>query len=88
MTLYNFIYLERQDDTQDGTQSVLEGVPQESLDKQILEMIRENSSVTTDKIAEKLNVSVKTVKRHIKKMESVSYVGSGYSGHWEITDNE
>jgi ATP-dependent DNA helicase RecG len=85
-----------QSGTHDVPQSVPEGVPQnvpegvlqESFDKQILEMIRENSSVTTDMIAEKLNVSVKTVKRHIKKMEAVCYVGSGYSGHWEVTDNE
>jgi ATP-dependent DNA helicase RecG len=85
-----------QDVPQSGTQgvpegvpqNVPEGVPQENLDKQILAMIKDNSSVTTEMIAQKLNVSVKTVKRHIKKMESVSYVGSGYSGHWEVVDNE
>jgi ATP-dependent DNA helicase RecG len=104
LTLYNLNYLEGQDDAQDGTQgdaqdvpqsgthdvpqSVPEGVPQENLDKQILAMIKDNSGVTTEMIAQKLNVSMKTVKRHIKKMESVSYVGSGYSGHWEVTDNE
>jgi ATP-dependent DNA helicase RecG len=68
-------------------QNVPEGVPQENLDKQILEIIKDNSNVTTEMIAQKLNVSVKTVKRHIKKMDSVSYVGGGYSGHWEVTDN-
>ena len=33
-----------------------------------------------------LNVSTKTIQRHIKDMENVKYVGSGYSGHWEITE--
>ena len=37
-------------------------------------------------MAEVLNVSTKTIQRHIKDMENVKYVGSGYSGHWEITE--
>ena len=40
--------------------------------------------ISTEKIADVLGVSTKTVKRHIKKMNNVRYVGSGYSGYWEI----
>ena len=37
-----------------------------------------------DEIATKLGVGVRTVKRRIKQMTNIVYVGSGYSGHWEI----
>ena len=37
-------------------------------------------------MAMELGVSVRTVKRRIKEMNNVSYVGSGFSGHWEIRD--
>ena len=33
-----------------------------------------------------LGVSSKTIKRRIKGMDNVCYIGSGYSGHWEIID--
>ena len=42
----------------------------------------------TEKIAIALGVSSKTIKRHIKEMDNVSYIGRGFSGHWEITDDE
>lgn len=47
-------------------------------------MIEANPQISTSEIATKLNVGVRTVKRRIKQMPNVSYVGSGYSGHWEI----
>ena len=31
-----------------------------------------------------LGVSVRTVKRRIKEMNNINYVGSGFSGHWEL----
>ena len=49
-------------------------------------MIKENSQISTDEIANVLEISARTVKRHIKKMDDVSYVGSGYSGHWEVKE--
>lgn len=49
-------------------------------------MIRENNKITTEEIAEKLNLSSRTIKRKIKEMSNVEYVGSGYSGHWEIKE--
>lgn len=48
-------------------------------------MIKENPQISTSEIATKLSIGVRTVKRKIKQMTNVSYVGSGYSGHWEIT---
>ena len=29
-----------------------------------------------------------TIKRHLAKLPHIKYVGSGYSGHWEIIDNK
>jgi ATP-dependent DNA helicase RecG len=29
-----------------------------------------------------------TIKRHLAKMPNIRYVGSGYSGHWEVLDKE
>ena len=54
-------------------------VPQDLMDVQIIKLIRNDKKISTEKIADVLGVSTKTVKRHIKKMNNVRYVGSGYS---------
>ena len=63
-------------------------VPQDKLDVQIIDLIHKDNKISTEKIAIALGVSSKTIKRHIKEMNNVTYVGSGFSGHWEIKDNE
>lgn len=73
-----------QDGTQDGTQSGTQGGTQDKLQKQIFDMIEENPQISTSEIATRLGVGVRTVKRRIKQMTNIVYVGSGYSGHWEI----
>ena len=57
---------------------------QDKLQKQIFDMIEENLQISTSEIATRLGVGVRTVKRRIKQMANIVYVGSGYSGHWEI----
>ena len=47
-------------------------------------MIEENRQISTSETATKLGVGVRTVKRRIKQMTNMVYVGNGYSGHWEI----
>ena len=64
----------------------LKVVPQDNLDVQILKLMRENNKISTDSMAMLLGVSSKTIKRRIKEMDNVHYIGSGYSGHWEIID--
>ena len=54
---------------------------------QIIDLILKNNRISTEKIAVTLGVSSKTIKRRIKKRNNVNYVGSGFSGHWEIKDN-
>lgn len=65
-----------------GTQDV----PQDHLDVQILELMRANDKISTKSIAKTLGVNSKTIKRRIKEMDNVRYIGSGYSGHWEIIE--
>lgn len=63
---------------------VPQDVPQDQMDVQIIKLIRNDNKISTEKIAAIIGVSTKTVKRHVKNIESIKYVGSGYSGHWEI----
>ena len=72
----------------DVPQYVPQDVPQDKLDVQIIDLIHKDNKISTEKIAIALGVSSKTIKRHIKEMNNVIYVGSGFSGHWEIKDNE
>ena len=69
---------------QDVLQAVLQAVPQDVL-QTIIGSMTENPKVTREELANKLDVSVKTVGRYLKKLEAVVfYEGSGYSGHWEV----
>ena len=90
-----------QDDTQDGTQGVTQdvthGVPQDvpqsvPQDKELYnwieKQIQNNPQISTEDLAELSNRSSKTIKRHLAKMPHIRYVGSGYSGHWEVLDKE
>ena len=70
----------------DVTQNVTKEKDEKSLDERIIELIKTDSKITTKAMAEKLDVSDRTVKRHISAMPNVNYIGSGYSGHWEISE--
>lgn len=65
-----------QDGTQDGTQ------------KRIVELIVKNPKVTRKLMAEKLNISMRTLQRALNNMSNVHYVGTGANGHWEINENK
>lgn len=73
----------KKDSTQGGTQG---GTQEENLDAWIECQIRQNSKITTEELSEKSGKGLRTIKRHIAKMPHIRYVGSGYSGHWEITN--
>ena len=80
VVMSNLNYADTQDDTQDDTQK--------DMKHQITNLIRNNNKISTETMAIALGVSVSTIKRRIKEMESVHYVGSGFSGHWEISEEE
>jgi ATP-dependent DNA helicase RecG len=88
LTLYNLNYSVPQDVTQDVTQGVTQDVSQDSLENQILCLIRKDNKISTEKISEILGVSSKTIKRRIKEMDNIEYIGSGFSGHWYVVDDD
>ena len=71
---------------QDVPQDAPQDAPQDDLDMKILGLIRQNNKMSTEKMARALNVNAKTIKRHIKAMGNVQYIGHGYSGHWEVIE--
>ena len=82
-----------QGDTQGGTQGGTQGVPQDvpqenELDVWIENQIRKNPKVSTEELALLSGKGLRTIKRHISKLPHIKYVGSGYSGHWEIDDQQ
>lgn len=72
------------------TQDVPQDVPQDgtyhSLNNQIMRMIKDNNKISAEAMASALGVSSKTIKRRIKDMPDIHFVGSGFSGHWEIKE--
>lgn len=78
-------YFIENDVTQDVTQGVTQDVTQEdNLDKWIEYQVAVFPNITTDELAAQAGVSSRTIKRRITKMTHVQFVGSGYSGHWEV----
>lgn len=58
------------------------------LDRWIEIQIRKNPKITTEKLASMSQRSVITIKRHIAKLDNIRFVGSGFSGHWEVVNEE
>ena len=71
---------------QDVPQDAPQDVPQDKLNVQIIDLIRKDRKISTEKMAAALGVSSKTIKRHIKEMDNVCYIGRGFIAHWEISD--
>ncbi len=80
-----------QDDHLGGTQDArgggTQGGTQDALRDSIVHIINKDSRVTLQKMSEITGVSVRTLKRRISEMPAVKYIGSGYSGHWCVTEN-
>ncbi len=74
--------LRNQSGTQGGTQG---GTQIEDLNTWIETQIRINPNITTISLSKMAGVSVRTIKRRMADMPNIRFVGSGYSGHWEIT---
>ena len=67
-------------------QDVAQDVGQTKYLGKIIQLIRENNKITKTIIAKELGVSEKTIEREMKKTNKIVYIGSGYSGHWEIKE--
>lgn len=82
-TIFRFRF---QGGTQGGTQDGTQGVRQDELDNWIEQEIRKNNHVTTEELAMMSGKGVRTIKRRIAKLPHIKFVGSGFSGHWEVLD--
>lgn len=63
---------------------VTQDVNSNDLDTQIIYLIKKDDKISTEQMSKILEVSTRTIKRHIKEMNNIKYIGSGYSEHWEI----
>ena len=75
----NLNYDGTQDDTQDGTQDGTQ-----DFGTLIMNMIEENNKISAKIMAERLGISLRTVRRIIKENDQIEYEGHGFSGHWKI----
>ena len=71
--------------TQGGTQG---GTQDDDLDKWIEYQVAVYPKITTEELASLSGKGLRTIKRRIAKMPHIVYVGSGYSGHWEVKPKE
>lgn len=74
------------DGTQGVTQGGTQGGTQGKFEERLLQIIRNNNKTSIKEMSEITGISVRTIKRRISKMPNVKYIGSGYSGHWEIEE--
>ena len=72
-----------QNDTQDNL------IPnKDELDEWIENQIKKNPKITTKQLATLSQRSIITIKRHIAKLNHIQFIGSGFSGHWQITQKQ
>ena len=86
-------FVENEGDTKGVPQGVPQDVPQDvpqgdDIDKWIEYQVAVYPKITTEELALQIGVTSKTIKRRIAKMPHIVYVGSGYSGHWEVRKKE
>ena len=61
---------------------------QDDLSMKIKSLIQKDNKISTEKMSMVLGTSIRTIKRRIKEMQDVFFVGHGFHGHWEITERE
>jgi predicted HTH transcriptional regulator len=75
---------ENKDVRQDVRYTRKNSVLDKNLSNLIIDKIKSNNKIRLNEIAIEAGVSERTIRRYIKSMPNVKYIGSGYSGHWEI----
>ena len=85
-----------QNQTQNGTQNGVgpQNGPQNgpqtkviTLKERVVELILQNNKITKREMADELSVGISMIKRILKELPNVHYVGSSKSGHW-VNDDE
>ena len=64
--------------------NVPRSVLQEKRKEEIMNLISKDFKISTEEIANVLGISSKTVKRYIKDMGNIHYIGRGSNGYWKI----
>ena len=83
---------ELQNDTQNDTQELQNDTQEyvipgkKELDGWIEKQIRKDPKISTGQLAQMSQRSAITIKRHISRLGHIKFVGSGFSGHWEISE--
>lgn len=49
--------------------------------------VRKNKKITRQSMADKLNINIKIISKHIKEIPNLKYIGKGINGHWELLEN-
>ena len=65
----------------------LQNEPQNKINEQIIELVKENNHISRREMAEKLGCSMSTIKRalaNLKEEKRLGYEGSSRKGHWII----
>ena len=52
----------------------------------IKDEIKKDNTISRQEIADRANVSKKTIERLIKDIPEIKYVGVGRHGHWELNE--
>jgi ATP-dependent DNA helicase RecG len=78
------------DVTKGVTKDVTKDVTKESRQLIILELLNNNRTITIDEIAEKLNVTRRTILREMEELKTqnkIKRIGGRKTGHWQITNS-
>jgi ATP-dependent DNA helicase RecG len=70
-------------------QTTPQSTPQTTLETKILDLIKQDQSITQASIAEKLGISFYTVKEYLTKMKKKGHIqrkGGTFKGYWVIND--
>lgn len=78
-------YVEDTNVPQGGTQG---GTQDEDLDAWIEQQVATYPKITTEELASQSGKGIRTIKRHIAKMPHIRFIGSGYSGYWEVGEKK
>ena len=66
-----------------GQEPVRKRLQPQEWEMQIRKLIQENPGITRAQMAQRLNTSIKTIERQLKKIPSIHYEGSARSGEWK-----
>ena len=86
-TILKNLNYDTQNETQNDTQNNGQNLKPKERRKKIIELMNENSKITSLELSNILMVSVSTIKRDLKVLTDeniIEYVGSAKDGYWKV----